>query len=192
MKLSILICTTFNRREMFLALYGYLSEQAENKPVEILFHEDNKEISVGKKRQGLLEKAVGDYIVFVDSDDMVHPDYVDDILHAISYEPDCVGFKIRCEGMDGKPDKAIAKASVIYKNWADNVDGFDYVRSPYHKTPVKREIALKVGFPDKRYAEDYDYSMGLVGLLKTERFINKELYIYRYKYEKHETKYGIK
>lgn len=188
MKLSILICTTPDRREMFLALYGFLREQAEGKPVEVLFHEDNKEISVGKKRQGLLEKAAGDYIVFVDSDDMVHPDYVDDILHAVTYDPDCVGFKIKCEGTEGKT----AKASVIYKNWAENVDGFDYVRSPYHKTPVKREIALKVGFPDKRFGEDYDYSMGLVGLLKTEYFIDKELYIYRYKYEDPKTKYGIK
>ena len=51
MKLSILIPTTIDRRQMFELLYADLLKQAEGKSVEVLYDEDNKEISIGAKRQ---------------------------------------------------------------------------------------------------------------------------------------------
>lgn len=190
MKLSVLIATTVDRREMFEVLYADLLKQAEGKDVEILYDEDNKEISIGKKRQNLLERATGDYIVYHDSDDWHSDDYIDQILEATKTNPDCIGIKIKCEGCEGKT----ATASMKYKKWEDNKYGFDYVRHTYHKTPVKRDIALSVGFEDIRFAEDHAYSMGLLktGRLKKEVFIDKEIYIYRYKYEDPKTKYGLK
>jgi hypothetical protein len=118
-------------------------------------------------------------------------DYIDQILQAIKTEPDCVGMLIDCD-MQGVKRNAIA--SLKYNNWGENKDGFKYVRSPYHKTPVKRWIALKAGFPDKRFGEDYEYSMRLInsGLLKTEVMVKSPIYFYRYKYENPKTKYGIK
>ena len=96
MLLSILIATTLDRKEMFSTLYAEFFRQVACKPVEVLFEEDNKEISIGAKRQRLLERATGEYIVFFDSDDFPCPTYVNDILLALSPEhgkekPDCVG-----------------------------------------------------------------------------------------------------
>jgi len=73
------------------------------------------------------------------------------------------------------------------------VNGFDYVRSPYQKTPLKTEIARKIGYADMRFGEDYDYSCRLVasGLLLVEVYIPKVLYHYRYAYETPNKKYGI-
>ena len=76
-------------------------------------------------------------------------------------------------------------------DWTENVDGYKYVRSIYHKTPVKREIALKAMFPDKSFGEDYEYSMRIKPFLSKEIFINKVLYYYNYKYENPQTKYGL-
>jgi len=159
--------------------------------IEILFECDNKEISVGAKRQKLLERATGEYIVFIDDDDWVADFYVSEILKAIKYTPDCIGFLIDCD-IEGV--KSNAKASLRYKEWQENVDGFKYVRSIYHKTPVKREIALQVGFSDKRFGEDYEYSQRIMPLLKTEVFINKVMYyyIYRSKNQTANERYGIK
>lgn len=192
-KLSILICTTFDRAEMFNLLKHHLQTQinefGRQKDVEIRFECDNKEISVGKKRQNLLEKADGDYVVFIDSDDMVPYFYVERILESIKTNPDCIGFRIDCNGTPGKT----ASASNKWDDWADNQGGFDYVRTIYHKTPVKREIALQIGFKDMRFAEDYDYSKRLKesGLLKNEHFIDEIMYEYRYAYENPKTKYGM-
>jgi hypothetical protein len=46
-------------------------------------------------------------------------------------------------------------------------------------------------FPDKSFGEDYEYSMRLKPMLKKEVFIEKELYIYNFKYENPQTKYGL-
>lgn len=193
MKLSILICTTFNREAMFNLLKHHLQTQINEfglqKEVEIIYECDNKEISVGKKRQNLIEKANGNYVVFIDSDDMVPYFYIQKILEAIKTNPDCIGFRIECKGTAGQT----ASASNMWSDWADNVGGFDYVRTIYHKNPVKREIALQIGYKDLRFAEDYDYSKRLKesGLIKSEAFIDEIMYEYRYKFEPHQTKYGI-
>lgn len=188
-KLSILICTIEKRRALFELLKSKLDRQKTDE-VEILHYLDNKEISVGRKRQLLLEEAKGDYVVFVDDDDDVSEDYVSEILKAIDTQPDCVGMLIDCD-MEGIKRSAIA--SLKYKDWGENQDGFKYVRSPYHKTPLKRWIALKAGFTDTRFGEDYVYSMKLVksGLLQTETMVTKPIYFYRYAYENPNTKYGI-
>ena len=190
MKLSILIRTIVGREAQFETLYKSLWWQNYNADIEIIVEKDNKELSVGAKAQKLIERANGDYVVFIDDDDAVSNDYIESILEAIKEDPDCIGFKIECN-MEGKNEIAIA--SNRYNDWFENIDGFKYARTIYHKTPVKREIAIKIGFKDMRYGEDHDYSKRLKesGLLKNEVFIDKFLYFYNYKFENPKTKYGI-
>jgi len=186
--LSILIPTVVGREHLLERLRSVLDPQL-TEDVEVIEQKDNKEISIGKKRQELLEKAAGEYVVFIDDDDSVATNYIELILAALAKKPDCVGFEIECYGTQGKT----ASASNKYKKWAENVHGFDYVRTPYHKIPIKREITLEIGFKDIRYAEDYDFSLRLKesGLIKDEVYIPKVLYYYMYKYENPKTKYNI-
>ena len=71
MKLSILIPTLPNRIIMFANMFANLSKQAEQFPgeVEILSDDRGREITTGEKRNALLERAQGEYTVFVDDDD---------------------------------------------------------------------------------------------------------------------------
>lgn len=191
-KLSILLPTVKGREDKFERLKAKLDSQAMSTATQILSLCDNKEISVGTKRQLLLQQAQGEYIVFVDDDDDVPDYYVSELLNAIQYRPDCIGFLIQCT-TDGK-DQRSAIASKQFDKWADNQHGFDYVRTTYHKTPVRRDIALQVGFKDLRFAEDADYSERLKqsGLLKFEWFIGKVMYYYQYSTQEHPyQKYGI-
>lgn len=187
MKLSILIPTIESRKDQFWQLFTHINAQRKN-GVEVIFESDNKEISIGAKRQSLIEKAKGKYIVFIDDDDWVSDTYVEDILTAIASNPDAVGFEIECSGTPGKT----ASASNKWKDWQEKTGGYDYVRTPYQKTPIRRDIALKIGYKDMRFGEDYDYSKRLKqsGLIKTETYIPKVLYFYRYAYENPKTKYG--
>lgn len=189
-QLSILLATVENRKELFAKLHAHITSLARGLPVEILFACDAKQISIGKKRQNLLEQASGDYVVYVDDDDWVSGRYVDAILNAIANKPDCVGFEIKCTINGATPVPAIA--SMRYPQWCENRDGYRFCRSIYHKTPVLREIALKVGFPDMRYAEDRAYSDGVMRLVKSEVFIPEQLYHYRFKNEGFNEKYGIR
>ncbi len=188
-KLSVLICTIPERKNSFTNLFWELNKQAMGNSVQIVYDDAPRgTITIGAKRNLLLNKAMGDYVCFVDDDDKISPCYIEEILKATELNPDCIGFEISCD-MDGV--KSIAASSNKYE-WTENVDGYRYVRSIYHKTPVKRDIALQCMFPDKSFQEDYEYSMRLKPFLKNEVFIKKVLYYYNFKYENPKTKYGLK
>lgn len=187
-KLSILICTIPERTNLFAELFNKLNVQATGNSVQIIYDDAPRgTITIGAKRNALLKQAIGEYVCFIDDDDDISHDYVEQILKAINLQPDCIGFQIACN-MDGI--KSLAASSLKY-DWSENIDGYKYVRSIYHKTPVKREIALQCMFPDKSFGEDYEYSMRLKPLLKNEIFIDKILYNYNFKYENPKIKYGL-
>jgi glycosyltransferase involved in cell wall biosynthesis len=191
-KLSVLIASTFDREKMTEKLRDKINYQAKDKPVEVNVCYDNKEMSIGAKRQKMLEEANGEYVCFVDSDDDIADYYIDEILQAIDRNADCVGFDLEVHGLSRRGRVEKASASKRWKRWANRKGGYDYVRTIYHKNPVRRSIALQIGFKDMRFAEDHDYSERLQksGLLKFEIYIDKPMYIYQYKYEDHKTKYG--
>jgi hypothetical protein len=60
------------------------------------------------------------------------------------------------------------------------VDG-EYRKNVLHLNPVKRELAIKVGFPDTSSGEDRKYGEDLRPLIKTEYRILKEIYFYNYR-----------
>lgn len=191
MILSILICTTVDRREMFSKLYAELERQSSGLEVEVLYEEDNKEISVGAKRQKLLGRARGRHVCFFDSDDWPFSYYVRMIVDALHTNPDCVGMLVHMTTNLKRPQ--VCCHSLKYKVWAERVDGYDYVRNITHFNCVKRELALQVGFPDMRHGEDKWYSDRVTRLCKTEVFINKKMFHYRYSNKMpHKIKYGIK
>lgn len=133
--------------------------------------------TIGAKRQRLIEKAKGEYVVFIDDDDMVSKDYISSILFALESKPDVVGFMgwITTNGRN-KTNFKISK-DCEYKTTHKGYERFNN-----HLSPVKREIALQIGYKDISWEEDYDYAVRLTnsGLIKTERFIAKALYYYQY------------
>ena len=93
MKLSILICSLEDRLVQLQQLRTKLIDQSDMDVVEILTETDAGEMHTGAKRNKLLLQAKGDYIAFVDDDDMVSDDYVSKILKAIETNPDCCGLE---------------------------------------------------------------------------------------------------
>src|SRR4030095_2341394 len=69
-----------------------IADQIRNDPVEHLVLLDNKKRTVGEKRDALMRAARGDYISFVDDDDMIALDYVALILQKIRLAPDVITF----------------------------------------------------------------------------------------------------
>lgn len=177
MILSLLICTIPKRKNLLDRLLFELRSQIvkSGKEVEILI--DNKEGTIGGKRQRLLNKSQGEYVAFIDDDDMVSQDYISSILYSLESKPDVVGFMgwITTNGKN-KTNFKISK-DCGYKTTARGYERFNN-----HLSPVKREIALQIGYKDISFAEDYDYALRLTnsGLVKTERFIAKSLYYYQY------------
>lgn len=179
--LSVLICTTSSRKQFLRRLLAESLYPQLNKAVEILVLCDAGERSIGMKRNELLDRAAGAYVCFVDDDDTVSPDYVAKLLEALASGPDCCSI----EGVvttDGRnPVKFVH--SLKYDKWGTVSEGSKpvYVRCPNHLNPVRRDIALRVRFPDKSHGEDRDYSLRLRPLLKVEKEIKGPVYYYMYR-----------
>ena len=175
MKLSILICSLSSRSHLLKRLTDILDKQVDGINSQYIVITDNGEKKIADKRNELLSMAEGEYVCFIDDDDLVPDYYVSEILKAIETKPDCVGL----DGYmttNGK-DRHNFKISNTYEFWFEK-NGV-YYRTINHLCPVKRELALQVKFPRGiNYAEDAEYSKRLRPLLKTEVYINKDMYHY--------------
>lgn len=182
MILSILIPVTPHHEEKFSLLYHHLDQQIkDNNEVEILHTHSPAAIhggpTTGSKRQKLLQESTGEYVVFIDADDWVPEYYVDEMLRACASGCDCVAIN----GIM-TTDGAHEVKWYLSKDM-QNRDVIDNGRTVYHRhtnhiTAVKREIALRAGFPDKSNAEDKYYSDRLQ--LMTEFKIDKPMYHYKF------------
>ncbi len=195
MILSILIATIPDRKDMFNQLLLKFVGMGYRDEVEILSDNTGKQISIGRKRNNLLKKATGDWIVFFDDDDWPCDDYIGLILNAIKSNPgiDCLGIRglMTTNGLNpktwchrlGYPIEGNGKVPTEYS--------YDYVRPIIHFNPVLRSRALRAGFTDMRFGEDMDYAKRLNKQLRKEYFIDQELFHYRYTNTiPHKKKYG--
>lgn len=182
--ISILICTLPERRAIFQRVYTELLKQKEecSLRVEILMDSRDKRVSVGEKRNDLLDRAQGRYCCFVDDDDMVSESYLSIYETALrgGTDPDCVSLKgmLYRSGIKDKP----FYHSLKYRDWSEDADG--YYRYPNHLNLMKTWIAQTARFPTKSYGEDHDFSKKLleIGLLQTEyEYTGDEIqYLYYY------------
>ena len=171
-RLSILICSLEDRKESLDRLLSHLEKQKTD-DVEILVETDKKEITTGAKRNILLERATGDYVVFIDDDDMVSDDYVPKILKAIESNPDSCS--VRGTVTIGS-DEHLFINSVKIDHWGYLFGSL--LRRTNHVNPVRRELALRAKFPDINAYEDREYSLRLKPLLKIEVEIAGSIYYY--------------
>jgi glycosyltransferase involved in cell wall biosynthesis len=138
----------------------------------------NERMTIGAKRNTMIRNAKTEYVVFIDDDDHVSEDYIDLIIEALQTKPDVVGISgwMTFAGEHRIPWKISKDLPYRYE------DGM-YLRHTNHLCPIKTSIACAAGYPPKRFGEDYAYAMRLKaqGLIKTEVFIDKEIYHYDYR-----------
>jgi glycosyltransferase involved in cell wall biosynthesis len=166
--LSILICTLPQRAALLARLMDVLTPQVCGHSVEILTAENAGELSIGEKRQRLLSRSDGQYVCFVDDDDLVPDSYVSRILEATQGRPDVVGMYGTMTTNGRNPQRFILSRQ--FDHWFEQ-KGI-YYRPPNHVCPVRRELALQVGYKSISFGEDKDYSDRLFPLLQTEHFIS--------------------
>ena len=176
MILSILICTIPKRKLLFDRLLALLDKQKTD-DVEIIFDDAEKE-PIGYKRNKLLQSATGQYLCFIDDDDIVSNDYVEKILTGLESKPDCCSLNgiITINGMN--PRQFIH--SIDHKHYYEK--DTIYYRPPNHLNVIRSSIAKQFRFPEISWGEDTDWAMQICrsGILKTEHKIEGIIYYYLY------------
>lgn len=179
--LSVLIATLPVRKMMFDRLTANLRLQitppARTSIVEVLA-DDLVEGTIGAKRNRLLFKARGTYVVFIDDDDNVPDLYIEKILNAVDSFPDVVGFVLH--QMIRYNLAAVCYHSLQVEFWEDySRDGQQYRRrTPTHLNPIRSDLASQARFPDISQGEDHEFMRQVMPLLKTEYFIDDCMYYY--------------
>lgn len=180
MKLSILIPVHINHLLMFNELLINLQSQIKRlgvqKEVEIVTIVDSGEITLGEKRNQLVNKSKGDYLVSVDADDTVTENYVERLLEAIKEKSDVINYTVAVSLNGGE-----YKPCYYRKGYQQDFNIHEsYHRLPNHICCVKREIAIQVPYDNVAYGEDAIYSKKLRPFLKTETNIDEVLYYYNF------------
>lgn len=187
-KWSILVATTSSRlSDFFVPLVldlekqiGAIGAQAE---VQVIGLFDSKSMTIGDKRNALLDSADGEYMSFVDDDDMVHPGYVSTILDAIKQNPgvDLISFDIERQAI-GTPNLLCRHSTSEVGDGHEAPDG-SWVSPPNHIMVWKTSIARKVEFPLKNWREDYEWSREALKYVVEDFNIDRVLYWYRMQIE---------
>jgi len=159
--------------------------------ISIITEKDDKRQTIGEKRELLYKKSNGIYSWQIDDDDSIAPNAIELILKAIeeNHDVDCITFEEHID-IDGKIQRS--NHSLKYGDWADNSDGFDYVRTPFMKSVIKTEIARSVPIPHIRFGEDHQWAQALKPYLKTEIHIGEQIYKYIHRSSDFNERYGIR
>ena len=187
MKLSILIPSLIDRAESLNLLKIELERQVlENGllgQVETITLVDNRELTIGAKRNELLKRANGEYLCYFDDDDYPSRKYIKRIFEGIKEKPDCCSLMGLITWNGENPE--IFEHSIKYSEYKTNppTNGIRYERYPNHLNVIKSEIAKQFKFEEINFGEDTKWATRLFmsGLLKTEYYIHDVLYEYRYK-----------
>lgn len=189
--LSVLIPTVVGREaefeRLFYSIKSQLADDITDK-VEIMWEKDSKEMTIGEKREKLYHRANGLYSLQVDDDDDIAHGGIRLILDKLESSPTHVGYKERCI-INGQYFSS--NHSNKYEKWADNFDGFDFVRTIFYKDVIMTNIALVVPFPRIRWNEDEQWSYAVKPLLTKEEYIDSEIYLYQHTSSNFNERYGI-
>ena len=140
-------------------------------------------MTVGEKRNHLINIAKGNRIIFVDDDDHVTENYVDKLLEYCSLDFDVIsiGAKMTTQG----------KYERVYdynfkKNINTRVDGKLIAgRVPDHLCLWRKSIAQRVKFPDRSHGEDHIWAEAQA--LKDYTFHDTKEILYHYDFDKFKT-----
>ena len=165
--LSVLVPQTDAKTEIIMVDDGserpFMFEESWEKVKYI--RKDNGGVSSARNRG--LKEAKGEYIVFIDSDDMVSDDYIEQIYKAIKTKPDTV--YISWKSMDGRFGKTI-----ISEN-----DKFGPKNRCVWNRVFKKTYIKDMEFNEKMpVAEDDDF-LNRLPKAESHTFISKPIYFYR-------------
>jgi hypothetical protein len=130
---------------------------------EIRIGFDNREWTVGAKRQALLQAAEGKYVAFVDDDDEITNAYMEDVASTIKG-------KYHVMRLRGQISQYTFTHSVENKLDAPMARGEVFLRPPNHLNPMMTDIAKLISFKDAYRGEDLEWTIRMAqsGFLQKE------------------------
>lgn len=184
LKLSILIATLPERSHQYMHMIDLLHVGTRD-DVEVICDGRGRHIPTGQKRNELIQQCSGTHFCFVDDDDWVSNDYIEELVKAMTFNPDVITFRGWMTTNGGSRVDWIIRLGEKYEARQEN--GITkYYRFPNHLCVFKKQLVQYIKFPHIWQGEDYQWAKEIKDrdLLKSEVHIDKELYHYQFKTHK--------
>lgn len=183
-KLSILIATLPERTQQFTRMINLLNVGT-RPDVEVIADGRGREIPTGQKRNELIQKCSGTHFCFVDDDDWVSGDYVEQFVKAMQSDPDVITLCGWMTTDGGSHVDWIIRLGEKYEARTENAVT-KYYRFPNHLCSFKKIKVQHIKFPHIWQGEDYEWAKEINDrkLLQSEIHIDKQLYHYDFKTRK--------
>lgn len=124
--------------------------------VDVIINDEKRYLaggpSIGIKRQKLLDSATGKYLLYLDDDENIAPNYVETLMRLCAQDKDICTFK-----SIAKLDNywMVVDMSLDNSNEQGNPEGIK--RKPWHICPVRSYFAKLHSFEDISYGEDFSW-----------------------------------
>ena len=179
-KLSILVPTVPSRLNYFFPkIMNHLNEQINiRKDIELIALYDNKKRTIGTKRQEMINISQGEYITFIDDDDRIENNYIDEIMNCLyaNKNVDCVVYNVIC-CVNNNKNKKLCKYGIEYE-YGNIKNGLEWRGKPSHTMIWKSNIVKNHKYSDMGHGEDTDWVTRAWKDIKTQVRIDKVLYYY--------------
>jgi glycosyltransferase involved in cell wall biosynthesis len=176
MILSILTPTIPGREKQLKSLQASIEEQIGNHAVEHLILSDNRKRSIGAKRQALLDIARGQYIAFVDDDDDIADNYVEELVNAAASNADVITF---LQGASYNGQQSVVDFQLGQGDQYFNPGGIT-IRDAWHVNAWRRSRVAHCQFGESNYGEDLTWCQQARRMAQTTVHIPKILHFYRH------------
>ena len=180
MILSILTPTIPGREKQLHALQTRIEAQSSglksSGQVEHLVLSDNRQRSIGAKRQALLDIARGQYIAFVDDDDDIADDYVAELLAAAASSADVITF---LQGATYNGQQSVVDFQLRQGDHSF-VPGGITNRDAWHVNAWRHSRVAHCQFGESNYGEDLVWCQQARRMAETTVHIPKILHYYRH------------
>jgi len=134
-------------------------------------------LSIGKKRQALVKKSIGEYLCFLDDDESIAPNYIEAILRLCNTGADIGTFRALV-----KLKESWGLVNMALQNKENEQYSPDRMlqRPPWHMCPVKSKYAKMYEFEDINNAEDFRWFEKVLTHCKTEEHTDKIIFQYNH------------
>lgn len=186
-KLSVLIPSLRTRMDPLRSMLDKIQAQIDARTdVEVVSLVDCKTMSLGRKRNLLLDMAQGEYLTFVNDDDDIHPKWLDIILGELRGSPgvDVLSVRAECKRrlspFQPWQHSHIMATSLRCPESAIIYDGQPqlFLHKPVMWCVWRTEIARQARFKDATYGEDNPWALAASEVAKTEAIVPIPIYCY--------------
>lgn len=181
--LSVLIPATPRRYHSHLwPLWSKIQAQVDalqrEGAVELLVFLDNRQRTIGEKRDALVQMSRGRFVAFCDDDDDVSDDYVATLAGIAEAAPEQASVITFEQRVVVNGVESVCSFSLRHPNEPFAVPRFR--RSAWHVCAWRGSMARRVRFPASNYGEDWAWARHLVLEATGEIHVDRVLHAYRY------------